>query len=662
MLVKSTRLLLMSLVFGLFFGLGLPGRAKSADPYFKERFPDPIIAHLHVASPMKFLSDLDDSTTAATRGVRQASYPSGTIKMFASLLSPLPLGAWNENEDAHALFAVIDERPRWAVIVNADSIEDFEDTMDGSYDEDEFGNKLFIGKAKSSRDKFIITDLGKGKFFVTGDIDAYEALRPCLDDWFPSSPARSGCLLRIDFQSMARYCDEFVNAALTMIKHKYFDQPDLWEKLDEKKEEESDPDKLAELDKFEAFLIGWKNIGSILEQTVYAIFTMIDMIGMELDFAGDQLELSFAVSGVKNSILEEKVNLAQALGPLPFLFADKVPDDAQAYMAGTDRVNFNKELIAFSRRILYELFEEAAPEIPELFDTLANDYLHAGLREFASFSHILPDGEDVESLYSTWDNPDEVLPLLEKSCASLVRLQEVILGFLHPEDFAVHTDMDDEDEDDIAWLDNIQSDGFLAPLRPVVRYDEYEPTGDRYLHITLRSDFEQFIPPSRREDDTFDALYNMEYELQDFQIVAMQKDDLIHCTGGLLFEVSPTDVLDHIFSVWNGDTPNFIENTALMNHNKPRQNSVAVLFLLDMIVSEAISWLPSVLEEELEEEQIEKLVDKLVSLDNENASLYVYDGAKEGALVQSLVLPAKTVNIGLKNYFRMERELKNSRK
>ncbi len=654
MRVKTTRFPLISFVCCLFFGLVWTAQAAAATPIFKERFPNPIVAHLHIPSPWQLLSDLDDSTAKATKNVRQANYPAGAIKVFSSILSPLPLGAWKTDEEAHALFAVLDEEPKMAIIVSADSLDDFAAAMDGRFDEDDSGNKVFIGRVKGGL-RLAITALGKGKFFVADDEETYGALRPCLDDWYPSSPARSGGLLRIDFQTMMRECDDIIKTALEELKEEYFDTSRELESLADKKEGETDLDKQATLAKFESFLTGWQNSGDLFEATAYALFTMIDMLGIGFDFSGDQLELSFAVSGVDNSILEEKIARAEALPPLPFLFADKVPENSTAYMAGTNEVNIDMEAIVFLRQILYELFAEAIPDIPGLFDMQSEDYLHAGLRECVSFVHPLPGGGDVESLYSTWDNPDEVIPLIGKGCTSIVRLQDALLAVLDAED--VESGMDDEDEDDLAWLENIKSDGFLAPIRPVARMEEYAPTGDRYMHVSLRCDFEQFIPPSRRDDNSSDMAYMLEDQLEKFQLVAMEKDGVVIISSGVLPDVEPSDLFDSLFAVWNGDAANFAKTAASVDHAKPRQNDLAVFRPIDLIVDQIKIHLPAFIEDELSEEEITHLIDSLDSLDNGYAPMYMYGGADAGAFIQTLILPAKTVNIGVKNFFKVARDM-----
>lgn len=656
MRVKSTRFLLISFVCGLFFGLAWTAHAAAATPVFKERFPSPVVAHLHIPSPWQLLSDMDDATTRATKNVPQAKYPAGAIKVFSAILSPLPFGAWKTEEEVHALFAIIDEEPKMAIIVSAGSLDDFAAAMDGRFEEDDFGNKVFLGRVKGSL-KLAITALGGEKFFVTDDEEAYGALRPCLDEWYPSSPARSGGLLRIDFQAMLQEDDDLVKSILEELKEEYFDTSRVRESLADQIEEESDPDKLATLVKFESFLTGWQNTGDLFETTTYALFTMIDMLGLGFDFSGDQLELSFAISGVDNSILEEKISEAQALSPLPFLFADKVPEDNNAYMAGTNTVNIDREALAFSQQILYELFEKAIPDIPGLFAMQSGDYLHAGLRECVSFVHALPDGGDVESFYSTWDNPDEVIPLIGKGCTTIVKLQEALLTVLNAED--VEHGMDDEDEDDLAWFENIKSDGFLAPIRPISRMEEYAPTGDRYMHVRIRCDFEQFIPPSRRDDGSSDMAYLLADQLETFQLVVMQKDGVVIISSGLLPDVEPSALFDSLFAVWNGDTPNFAEITETIEHAKPKQNDLAVLRPLDLIVDQMKSHLPTFMEDEMSEEEMERLLDSLDSLDNGNAPMFIYGGADESAFVQTLILPAKTVNIGMKNVFRVIRDMEN---
>lgn len=656
MRVKSTRFLLISFVCGLFFGLGWTAQAASATPIFKERFPSPVVAHLHIPSPWQLLSDMDDATTRATKNVPHAKYPAGAIKVFSAILSPLPFGAWKTEEEVHALFTIIDEEPKMAIIVSADSLDDFAAAMDGRFEEDDFGNKVFLGRVKGGFN-LAITALGKGKFFVTDDEETYGALRPCLDDWYPSSPARSGGLLRIDFQATMREDDYLIRSIIEDIKEGYFLISHARESMAEQIEEESDPEKKATLVQLESILSGWQNTGDFFEATTYALFTMIDMLGIGFDFSGDQLELSFAISGVDNSILEDKIAQAQALSPLPFLFVDKVPESSNAYMVGTNAVNIDREIIAFSRQIVHELFGKALPEIPGLFSMQAEDYLHARLRECVSFVHALPDGGDVESFYTTWDNPDEVIPLIGKGCTTIVRLQEALLTLLAVEDVA--GGMDHEDEDDLAWYENIKSDGFLAPIRPIARMEEYAPTGDRYQHVRLRCDFEQFIPPSRRDDDGADMIYLLANQLEKFQLVMMQKDGMVIVSSGLLEDVEPPALFDSLFAVWNGNTPNFAEIAKTIDHAKPKQTDLAVLRPLELIVDQMKNHLPAYMEDEVSEEEKERLLESLGSLDNQKAPMYMYGGADEGAFVQTLIIPASTVNIGMKNAFRVIRDMEN---
>ncbi len=160
----------------LFAAATVPARAAD------ETIPDHIAGHISIKSPNELIAMLDEYVVNATAGTPN-ELPPGLLSMLAAVYLPLPLDAWNADDEAHVVLmpaATPDAAPPFVLIVRIDSFDAFVGTL---------GERDWLVGDPGNDNRFaalrpvvipggramVVADLGEGRAALSDTADRIEA-------------------------------------------------------------------------------------------------------------------------------------------------------------------------------------------------------------------------------------------------------------------------------------------------------------------------------------------------------------------------------------------------------------------------------------------------------------------------------------------------------
>lgn len=611
---------------------------------------------------MGALAELDASTAKALVGIGKVKFVPGTLLMLANFGSPLPMNVWEAEDEAHLLVLPNSDpmaEPLLGLVVCSNGgVKAFAEALDAEED-------LVSGAAGDTLTTYlpvlgetaVFIDLPDNRVLISNSsVSTAMEFRRILGRWTPPVPPGNEVWLRVDGPNAMKSYGKTIESFLNILRMTYFDFGDQMVKLNNALEENKDNPRIRDdILKARELLTGLRKASVSCIGAVMDFLGSTGVWGMGLDFSGDNLRLTTSLSGGEDTYLSRNIEAAGDSGESDgYPFAQLLPRDAIVYSYFSNTNTFNKESLAFLHHLVEQLFSEAAPEIVDLHASLVEDYFKAGPLGHANGLFVLDDYGYVEPYYSRWNRPELVPPLIEKALASLVRLQEIgleAMTYYYVED--AKDSIDSGNPDDVAWLEGIRESGFAVPLEPVVTRGAHGEGGKtKYMEIAFQCDLQQFFPPSERDDNN-EFVTLVDYVLDHFRIIVATRDDVVIGTMLKGAEIGVDEWLDMLFSRFDqaGDD-SFIVHLEKVESNQPRQDAFSMIRFSEFVVYTLLEEYGNTISEDPE---LEAALKRLAAeVDGEDTFMYGHGGVRDGAFTFALDFPAHTLNIFLKNYFRLE--------
>lgn len=577
-----------------------------------ETIPDHIAGHISIKSPNELVAMLDEYVVNSTAGTPN-ELPPGLLSMLAAVYLPLPLDAWDADEEAHVIL-LPDSTPRGApqyvLVVAVESFNAFVDTLAerewlvGDPGADERFAALRPVVIPGGR-AMVVADLGNGRVALSDTADRIQAA--LAGGW---TPAHSGDADLTFFLTLNSGSESLVEKTAAYISRKTDEivaaisqngiKPDVARGLAQVLEKYA-PLLVAELEKAE-------------------------LLRVELRVDGDDVAMD--VSGLfhDGSLFREVADHSEAAPPLDLDLARRIPRSAASVAVGLA----SEDLLPNARQrtiaLNADIYSMVWPAFKDKLAAITDSYFHNGPDQTAAATFIY-EGRQASVSIITADDPEAMLKVFVDS---LQELNNIWAASIDNPDLTAH------------FAGELKNNGSQA-------YWAYQP----WFPKDKGEAFQAFLDGIAAENPDLRSVLQVNL---DFRIYLSQLDD------GVVFAVG--DMRDDEFvALLSGlnrpaDDPllNTVSAQAVLPLLEPGQISVAVLDAdaLVRIMTEAVARDTDLSTPEGQNNPY-RVAAKTMRYQDRGDVLGVALGAEDGWLTMRLVVPADAVNTIIRDYSAFER-------
>ena len=623
-----------------------------------ERLPGQLVAHVAVASPEKFISDLDRTLSVALDGIKDTGYSPGMISLLAMFGSPLPVGAWDIKSEVHLLVeARRREEPSVAVIFSAESLDKIAVALGQRDKLVNVGEETVLQATLTGiRRPVHMIELGDGRVLATPNPKALLRLKRVVAEWNPPGVTGDGIRLRVDAANiLGLLATEYESALDELRRQSIRDTNSVLAAIERGREV---PDGFfITTDQVKSILRGYP---AFIDRVIRAGDTIVKSVGvldLTVDVAGEKLRLAFSLSALDGTPLREHIEKTQSAAQPEFLFADMIPENASHYGYFMDPSGLNRQILSFVMESLDEYLGDALPDVLSYLSRVTDGFLALGSNASGGGLFLGNDGEMVDALFSRWDNTelllqnlDELSALIESDAAmeSMQNLFRTMGARLR--------DGSRRTSEDWAWFDGMANGELVPDLRVALEKREDDAGGAPYYRFHMTGSLHSLFPPSFHYKNFIRVRDILDRAFRRFDFIIAERNGVIVTTIGNVRDEEDAVRLNRLFGTAGEGTKSLASKAAAADAGYPRQNSFQMINLLETGAYYAAEQLDLYL---VDQPTLRNAIERLIkSINVAGSYVYLYSGARDDSFVTTIDIPARSVNVAARAVIDMMDEIK----
>lgn len=635
----------------------VPAEAGSA------RLPEPLVAHLRVASPQKFLEAFDAVLGTSVKGTpAAANIPPGVFSLMLVAASPLPVAAWNTYADAHFL-VLPDAREVFAAAVVIES-EGLEAISEALRDKGEMtldrGRKTLVAKLNQHRDSYCFQELSGGRVLIAKDADLADRFQAVLKDWTPRLESDSAVACQMDLLNLqAAFQGEIGRGFADLRKQMGLARTELANRAT-LGQGQIDPEDLELLKNFCEDAL---DAGDRLITETEALLPMLGGLRLEVDAANGRLLLNASLTGAKDSRLDRYVAELGGQANPDFPFVEAFPARSLYYFyQGADGTESGASLRDFARDLVHQLLARTSPATAAEIDGIVEAARKAGLRSTGGAAYTNENGDVPSAVYTAWDRPDDVLPLVKRvaGLADGLNAKGMALFDKYFRRLMAEADGAEAEDNPLArWKENLLREGVKPVVEPRLASDGGEAYGVPYASLIVGLNFDQFIPPGLDQLTEVKTVLARMHAIEDSLkfLWVRWKDAVVFSHGVLDPDNLEREIADITEPVPEGGATfaGLLRKDEYVKAIAHRQSGFSMARPSQTFARALIDHVRQTLAGD--EDAQARAWEVFNGMEENDTFIYVWSGVEDGGVRVSLLFPAESINNLVRNVYRQQDNL-----
>ena len=624
-----------------------------------ERLPGQLVAHIAVASPEKFITDLDQTLSVALDGIPNTGFSPGMIPLMAMFALPLPGGSWDFKSEVHLLVeARRREEPSVAVIFSAESLLGIAVALGQRDKLVKVGEETVLRAVLDGiRETVHMVELGDGRILATPNSKALLRLKRIIAGWNLPSVTGDGIRLRVDVANILGILATEYELALDELRRQSIRGANS-ALADIEGGRELPNEFFISTDQIKTVLLGYPAFIDRLIRTGDAIVKSIGVFELTLDVAGEKLRLASSISALDGTPLREHIEITQNAVPPEFLYADMIPENASHYGYYMSPSGLDRQMLLYIKETLDGFLGKAFPEVMPYVSQAIDQFLAIGPNASGGFLFRGNDGEMVDGFFSRWDNTELYFQNVDETVAFLDSgsLTDVMRDFFQmmenvSRDTTARSNMDSE------WFVQLAKGELVPGIGVVLERREYGSDNKPYYRFQVVFDNERFIPLPRR-DMTLPHFPNIIARLlQRFDSIISEQNGIVVTTIGNVRKEEDATRLNRLFGAVGEGAKSLASKADAVDGGYPRQNFFQMINLLEVVCYHGVQQLDMYLQDY--NPSLMTAIERLVkSIDGTDCFVFLYSGARDDSFVMTLDIPARSVNVAARKVIDLADEAK----